>query len=93
MIEVSELAATAMVQSLCASNVPSGQGFRLRKREDKFSLEIDSPTENDRVIRHEEAIVLIVDPGVEDEVGDVVIDVQEMPDGHQLMMHSRSSQE
>ena len=93
MIEVSELAATAMVQSLRASNVPSDRGFRLREREDKFSLEIDSPTENDRVIRHEEAIVLIVDPDVEDKVGDVVIDVEEMPDGPQLMMRSRPFQE
>ncbi len=92
MIEVSELAGTAMVQSLRASNVPSDQGFRLRKGEDKFSLEIDSPAENDRVIRQEEAIVLIVDPGVEGEVGDVVIDVEERTDGPQLMMRSKPSQ-
>lgn len=93
MIEVSQLAATALVQSVHASGVGPDKGFRLRKREDKFALEIDSPGENDRVIRHEEAIALIVDQGIEEEVGDVLIDVEERPDGPQLTMRSKPSEE
>jgi hypothetical protein len=93
MIEVSELAGTAMVGSLRASGVGPDKGFRLTKREEKFTLEIDNPADNDRVVRHEEAIALIVDQGVEDEVGDVVIDVEERPDGPQLIMRSKPSQE
>jgi len=50
MVEVSELAATAFVESLRERGVGSGKGFRLRKRKDEFKLEIDNPAENDQVI-------------------------------------------
>jgi hypothetical protein len=93
MIEVSELAANALVQSLNVSGVSPDKGFRLTKKEDRFALEIDSPAEDDRVIKHEGAIALMVDQGTEEEVGDVLIDVEERADGPQLMMRSKPSQE
>jgi len=93
MVEVSELAGNVLVQSLQVSGVSLDKGFRLRKQEDRFALEIDSPANDDRVIKQGEAIVLIVDQGTEDEVGDVLIDVEERPDGPQLMMRSKPSQE
>ncbi|MEA1872354.1 MAG: hypothetical protein U9M91_03070 [Chloroflexota bacterium] len=93
MIEVSELAANALVQSLNVSGVSPDKGFRLTKKEDRFALEIDSPGEEDRVIKHEGAIALMVDQGIEEEVGDVLIDVEERPDGPQLMMRSKPPQE
>ncbi|MFO7773741.1 MAG: hypothetical protein R6U93_02245 [Dehalococcoidia bacterium] len=93
MIEVSELAANALVQSLEASGVEPEKGFRLTKQENRFALEIDSPAEADRVIRHEGAIALIVDQVTEEEVGDALIDVEDRPDGPQLMMRSKSPEE
>ena len=93
MIEVSELAASALVQSLEASGVEPEKGFRLTKKEDRFALEIDSPAEDDRVIKHEGAIALMVDQGTEEEVGDVLIDVEERVDGPQLMMRSKLPEE
>jgi hypothetical protein len=93
MIKVSELAATALVQSVHASGEATDKGFRLRKQEDRFMLEIDSPAENDRVVKHQDAIALIVDQGVEEEAGDVLIDVEERPDGPQLIMRSTPPQE
>jgi hypothetical protein len=42
------------------------KGFQLTKQEDRFALEIDSPAEDDRVIRHEGAIALMVDQGTEE---------------------------
>ena len=93
MIQVSDLAANALVQSLEASGVEPDKGFRLTKQEDRFALEIDSPAEDDRVIRHEGAIALIVDQNTEEEVGDALIDVEDRPDGPQLMMRSKSPEE
>jgi len=93
MIEVSELAASALVQSLQMSGVESAKGFRLTKQEDKFALEIDNPAEDDRVIRHEGSIALMVDQGTEEEVGDVLIDVEDRPGGPQLMMRSKPPEE
>ncbi len=93
MVEVSELAASALVQSLQASGVDPEQGFRLTRQEDRFALEIDNPGTEDLVIKHEGAIALIVDPDTQDEVGDVLIDVEDRPDGPQLMMRGKASQE
>ena len=93
MIEVTELASSALVQSLSVSGVSLDQGFRLKRQEDRFALEIDSPTDDDRVITQGGAIVLIVDQDTEDEVGDARIDVEERPDGPQLVMRSNPSQE
>ena len=42
------------------------KGFQLTKQEGRFALEIDSPAEDDRVIRHEGAIALMVDQGTEE---------------------------
>ncbi|MFP3880661.1 MAG: hypothetical protein ACLFVA_06885 [Dehalococcoidia bacterium] len=93
MIEVSELAANALVQSLEASGVEPQKGFRLTKQEDRFALEIDSPAQDDRVIRHAGAIALIVDQSIEEEVGDAVIDVEDRPEGPELMMRTKPSPE
>jgi len=89
MIEVSELAANALAQSLQMSGVEPEKGFRLTRQEDKFALEIDSPAQEDKVIEHEGTIVLMVDQDTEEEVGDVLIDVEDRPDGPQLMMRSK----
>lgn len=75
------------------SGVEPEKGFRLTKQEDRFVLEIDSPAKDDRVIRHEGAIALMVDQGTEEEVGDVLIDVEDRPGGPQLMMRSKLSEE
>jgi len=91
-IEVSELAANALAQSLQMSGVEPEKGFRLTKQEDIFALEIDSPAGEDRVIQHEGTIVLMVDQDTEHEVGDVLIDVEDRPDGPQLMMRSKPPQ-
>ncbi|HUV52633.1 MAG TPA: hypothetical protein VMW64_06120 [Dehalococcoidia bacterium] len=93
MVEVSELAAKALVQSLEVSGVEPEKGFRLTKKEDRFALEIDSLAEDDRVIKHEGAIALMVDQGTEEGLGDVLIDVEEGADGPHLMMRSKPPQE
>jgi len=75
------------------SGVEPEKGFRLTKQEDRFALEIDSPAEDDRVIRHEGAIALMFDQGTEEEVGDVLIDVEDRPGWPQLMMRSKLPEE
>lgn len=93
MIEVSELAGYALVQSLEASGVEPEKGFRLTKQELVFALKIDTPGPDDLVIRHEGAIALIVDQDTEGKVGDVLIDVEDRPEGPELMMRGKPSQE
>jgi hypothetical protein len=83
-VEVSDLAVYVLVQSLKSSGIEPEKGFRLKKEEDGFRLDIDSPAESDHVIRHEGAIVMMVDQGTQAQVGNVLVDVKETTDGRQL---------
>ncbi len=85
MILVSELAKTVLVESLQASGIPPDQGLRLRVGANGFLLETDQPTQQDRVIQHEGAAVVIVDAGIESAIGDAIIDVADSPEGPELV--------
>jgi transcription elongation GreA/GreB family factor len=91
-IEVSELAANALAQSLRMSGVEPERAFRLTKQEDVFALAIDSPAQEDRVVEHDGTVVLMVDQDTEEEVGEVLIDVENRPNGPQLLMRSKTPQ-
>ena len=82
---VSELAKTVLLESLQASGISPDQGLRLRVGANGFLLETDQPTQQDRVIQHEGATVLIVDPDIEDAIGDAIIDVADNPEGAELV--------
>jgi hypothetical protein len=85
MILVSELAKTVLLESLQASGVPPDQGLRLRVGASGFLLETDQPTQQDRIIQHEGATIVIVDAGIESAIGDAIIDVADSPEGPELV--------
>lgn len=84
MITVSDQAKEVLWTSLQRGGIPTDQGLRLQPGPEGFTLELDKPTEEDRVIRHEEAPVLIIDGGLDEKVEDLLIDVTESPQGPQL---------
>lgn len=84
MITVSEQAKSALWASLQQSGIPTDQGLRLQAGSEGFTLEIDSPTEDDRVIRHQEAPVIIIDGVLDDQIDDMIIDITEGSQGPQL---------
>ncbi len=86
MIKVSQQAATVLVESLRQSGVGPEQGLRLQRQGSSYSLEVDSPNDEDEVIRHENSVVLIVEPQVSDEIGDALIDIADSPEGPRLVM-------
>lgn len=73
MIGLSELAAMALVESLEASGVGPEKGLRLKEEGSEFSLQLDIPGDNDRIIWHNGAIALIVDKEIEAKIGDAFI--------------------
>jgi Fe-S cluster assembly iron-binding protein IscA len=85
MILVSELAKTVLLESLQASGASPDQGLRLRVGASGFLLETDQPNEQDRVIQHEGANVVIVDPDIEVAIGDAIIDITDSPEGPELV--------
>jgi len=83
-ISVSEQAKNVLWTSLQQSGIPPDRGLRLQPGMEGFTLEIDQPTEEDRVIRHREAAVLIIDGGLDESIDDLLIDITDGPQGLQL---------
>jgi hypothetical protein len=76
MIGLSELAATVLVESLQASGIGREKGLRLKPKGKRYTLQLDTPGNNDRIIRYKGAIALIVDKNVEINVGNATIDIE-----------------
>jgi hypothetical protein len=85
-IQVSEIAAIALLESLQASGVEPDKGLRLKKEDSNFILKVDSSSSNDRVIWHDKCTVLIVDQDTEEEIGDALVDVDEQPEEARLVL-------
>jgi hypothetical protein len=90
MIEITERAGAILVESLQASGVGPDQGMRLQEHDSGIALNLDTPTENDHVLKHQERTVLIVDRELGDKFGDTVIDVGEGPTGPKLTIRKQS---
>ncbi|MFQ5879067.1 MAG: hypothetical protein ACE5IZ_02690 [Dehalococcoidia bacterium] len=87
MIELTPRAAAALLGSLKASGVGPDRGLRLTAKGGQLTLDLDSPADGDRIIRHGEEMVLIVHRDMEALVEDAVIDISETPDGVDLTIH------
>ncbi|MFQ6029500.1 MAG: hypothetical protein ACE5Q6_18645 [Dehalococcoidia bacterium] len=88
MITVSDRAKAVLSESLHQSGVPADRGFRLQPGADGFSLELDKPTRDDRVIRHMDVPVLIIDGVLDEKVDDLMSDVTDGEQGAQLTIRS-----
>lgn len=91
MIQVSDLAKLALWESLEESGVAPEQGLRLIATHGAFTLDLDYPTDKDRVIQHRDSTVIIVDRETEDLVGDAIIDINEGENGSELVFRKISS--
>ena len=90
MIEITQQAGSVLLQSLQASGAGADNALRLVDQGERFALQLDSPTPSDRVLKHEDAVVLIMDQDVEAKVGDAVIDVTESPEGNQIVIREKA---
>jgi hypothetical protein len=91
MILVSELAKAALRESLDQSGMTRDQALRLTGSGGSFTLEVDQPTEDDRIIRYKDSPVIIVDQKTAEEVGDAIIDIQDSAQGPALIFQRISS--
>ena len=92
MITVSAQAALIILESLKETGLSPTEGLRLTFEENRFSLNVDTVTHEDRTISHEGSVVLIIEPGVEEIIGEALIDVEEGPEGPRLLI-KRAAQE
>jgi hypothetical protein len=86
MIELSELAATALIESQEAIGVGEEKSFRLGLENDQPTLKIDSIRDNDDLIMHNGIKVLIVDKDLETKIGDAFIGIEDSQDDPHLFI-------
>jgi hypothetical protein len=91
MIQVSEIAAMAILETLQASGVGPDKGLRLIREKIGLSLHIDTPKNNDNVIRHNKSIVLIVDQDTNKKEGDALVDVEEGTEEPSLVLRRNAN--
>lgn len=70
MVEVSVTALSVLYRVLCSTGIKENKGLRLLEKEGRFSLKLDTPSPDDRVIQYKSAPILIIDRGLEMELGD-----------------------
>ena len=76
MIKLTELAATALHETLDAIAANPGQGLRLRREDNRLILHLDVSNQHDLVICHQNRLVLIIGPETRIESEDAVIDAE-----------------
>lgn len=91
MIQVSEIAAMAILETLQASGVGPDKGLRMKREDVGLSLHIDTPKNNDNVIWHNKSVVLIVDQDTAKKEGDALVDVEEGSEEARLVLRHNIS--
>lgn len=74
MLTVSETATEELRKTL--DEVPPNVAYRLLVSEDGYDLQLDRPSERDRIIESEDRMVLMLAPGIDQELAGVVLDVK-----------------
>jgi hypothetical protein len=88
-IQVSEIAAMAILETLQASGVGPDKGLRLKQEDIGLSLRIDAPKDNDNVTWHNKSVILIVDRDTEKNIGDALVDVDESSEEARLVLRHK----
>jgi hypothetical protein len=89
MIQVSEIAAMVILETLQASGAGPDKGLRLKREDIGLSLHIDTPKNNDNIIWHNKSVVLIVDKDTEKRLGEALVDIDEGPEEPRLVLRHK----
>lgn len=92
MIRVSEIAAEVLFETLKASGLGPDKGLRLKQEDVGLFLNVDTPKNDDNVIRHNKSVILIVDKDTEKKVGDALVDVEEGNEESRLVLRHKVAQ-
>lgn len=75
MLTVSDTATEALRDAL--DETEADVAFRLVSAPEGYRMQLDSPSEQDRIIENEDRVVLMLDPEIDDKLTGAVLDVQQ----------------
>jgi len=84
MIKVSQQAMKVLLQALKESGASPDKALRLTVKDGDYALDLDTPRDDDQVLRYFDSVLLLVDPSVEKALGNALIDVELGPDEARL---------
>ena len=84
MLTVSETATEELRKTL--DEVPPDVAYRLVVSDDGYKLQLDSPSEGDRIIESEDRMVLMLAPGIDQELAGIVLDVNYLKGENKLSL-------
>ena len=84
MLTVTESARKALKNMLDSAEAQPEQSLRLVEEQGNYGLTLDTKREDDQVVEHEGATVLLVGADVKTQLESVVLDLQDTPGGPRL---------
>lgn len=88
MVTVTDTAGQALAQMLDQAPTEEGQALRLVSAEQGYQLDTDVQREGDQVVEQQGQAVLLVSQEVNENLGDITIDLQSTNEGPRLALVS-----
>lgn len=89
MVEISLLATAILYKSIKEAGIQNKKGLRLAKKNDSFSLDLDSASSDDRVIYYNSTPVLIINRELDKSLDNYLINIGCNAGVFDLMISSR----
>jgi len=91
MVDLTSEAAKVLKETLEETGLSPQKALRLSFQDSLWTLDVDTPRERDRVIRYQDAAVIIIAPSVEAAAGSAIIDLQDKAGSIDLVLRRRIS--
>jgi Fe-S cluster assembly iron-binding protein IscA len=85
-LSVTERAAEALHQTLESVEKEPEQVLRLIAEPDGLGLALDEKRDDDQVIEHDGAVIMVIEPVVGDQLAGVTLDFADTPEGGRLTL-------
>jgi hypothetical protein len=90
MISISKLAASVLLRNCKDRKIHAGNIFRLNKKGQRHTVQLDKPKKTDHMMRYGDSVVLLVNNNTEKEIGNACINVEEDRTNYNLLMQKNT---
>ena len=76
MVQITEAASALLLENLVSTSVPEETGYRLAASQGGYKLRLDRPSTEDRVVRRDGHVLLMIAQDLDEELENIVLDVR-----------------